>query len=69
MLERINEVGIPQSTVGFIDRSAPPEADFDLTHNDGKYLIRQARLEVAHEHVPTSIVNWTRVAGPLELVS
>jgi hypothetical protein len=52
-LEHIDEAGILQSTVvGFIERpELTSEADFGLTHDDGKYLIRQVQSEIAHDQV------------------
>jgi hypothetical protein len=48
-LERIDEAGnLHSTTVGYIERPEPTsEADLGLTHDDGKYLIRQIQAEIA----------------------
>jgi hypothetical protein len=54
-LEHIDEAGILRSTVvGLIERpELTSEADLGLSHDDGKYLIRQVQSETAHDQVHT----------------
>ncbi len=52
-LERIDEAGnLHSTTVGYVERpELTSEADLGLTHDDGKYLIRQVQAEIAQDQV------------------
>ncbi|WP_169741602.1 ISKra4 family transposase [Beijerinckia mobilis] len=56
-LERIDETGVLQSrTIGHIERpELASEADLGLTHEGGKYLIRQIQAEVTCDQVQAFI--------------
>ncbi len=52
-LERVDETGnLHSTTVGHVERpELRSEADLGLTHDDGKYLIRQLQAAIAHDQV------------------
>ena len=59
-LERVDEAGnLHSTTVGHVERpELRSEADFGLTHDDGKYLIRQLQAEIAHDQVGALFLLW-----------
>jgi hypothetical protein len=68
-IERVDEAGILESrVVGHIECPAlESEADLGLTHVEGKSLIRQIQVEVAHDQIQ-SFISKTRPCSGLRAI-